>query len=361
MTLTASYHKNDVYYKNDAMEKCSLCKVNDANQTGSHIVPHFLMKLIDNVDGKTERDVELGFVIEPFETHTYFGRGVQPEKLEELFGELSDEDLEQKKNRPFIVDYLFCSQCEKRLSIIESEYSNSLKKISDVKYNSGFSSEIGLLFWMSVIWRISINNTSGQRLTKGENEIIRRLLDRTLKDSIKTIDVEKMKNQKDVQKIGYKLIRCPGYTKDSTSVMLFHPEFNKPYTLLLGEYLLFFSLKNNFIHYKTRNFFGLKDEVFLASLNQINTDESIFPISNDKMKNIHDGIIDKIKEIRLEFIDQFLNKLHVALGGLGNEMPIEIKKEVLEEVTSESKKAGWKYTLQDLRDSTLKVLKKYAP
>jgi hypothetical protein len=341
------------------MDKCLLCKVNNADKTGSHIVPHFLMKMIDNVVGKTGRDVELGFVIEPFETHSYFGRRVQPEKLEETFGELSDEDIEQKKKLPLVVDYLFCSTCEKRLSIIESEYSKTLTKYSDKKYNSGVSSELGLLFWMSVIWRVSVNNTSGQRLKKGENESIRRILVRSMTDSIETIDFENMKNLSDLKRIGYRLIRCHNYTIDSTSLMLFHPEFDKPYSLLLGEYILLFSLKNNFIHYKTRDFFGLKDDVFLATVNQVNANESIFPISIEKMKQIHDGIINKIKSIRLKFIDEFLDRLHIELGGAGKEMPINIKREVLEEVTSESKKTGRKYTLQDLRDSTYKVLKKY--
>ena len=347
--------------KNNVMDKCSLCKVKDADKTGSHIVPHFLLKLVDSVEGKTGRDVELGFVIEPFETISYFGRGVQQEKLDEVFGELSDEEIEVKKNRPLVVDNLFCSLCEKRMAVIESEYAKTLEKISEVEYNSGIVSEVGLLFWMSVIWRISILNKSGNRFKKGENEVIRRILNRTLTDSIKTIDYKNMQESKDVKKIAYKLMRCPNYAKDSASVMLFHPEFHKPYTLLIGEFILFLSINNHFDQYLTRDFFGLKDEVFLATTNMISTNESIFPISKEVMKYIHAGIIDQIKEIRLKNMDDFFNLLHVELGGVGDTMPFEIKNEILAEVTSDEKKSGRKYTIEDLRDSTFKVMKKYAP
>jgi hypothetical protein len=152
------------------------------------------------------------------------------------------------------------------LAIIESEYSKTLETTSEAKYYSGIASEIGLLFWMSVIWRVSINKKSGNQLTKEENEIIRRILNRTLTNSIEKIDLKSMQESKDVKKIGYKLIRCSNYTKDSTSAMVFHPGFRKPYTLLIGEYILFLSLKNHFSQYLTENFFGLKDEIWEATV-----------------------------------------------------------------------------------------------
>lgn len=36
------------------MEKCNLCKENDADKKGSHIVPHFLLKRIENIEGKLD-------------------------------------------------------------------------------------------------------------------------------------------------------------------------------------------------------------------------------------------------------------------------------------------------------------------
>lgn len=342
------------------MTKCILCKEKDADKKGSHIVPHFLLKRIENVEGKSGRDYELGFYIEEFDTKSYFGRSVQKDKLDDIYGELSDEEIEKNKH-PLIVDNFFCSDCEKRLSVIESEYAKTLNKVGDDNYESGVSSEIGLLFWMSVILRMSINQKSGVQLTKGENEILRRILNRTLKDSIDKIDIKQMQESKDLKKISYKLIRCPKYSDESPTFLLFHPEFRKPYSLLIDEYLLLFSFKNNFDNYKSKNFFGLKDEVKTAQTNTINTNEVIKPISKETLKTVNDGIVVKIKTIRMSNIDEFLNRVHVAMGGEGKFMSEEVRTEIIQELTSTEKKLGRKYNIQDLRDSTYKIMKKYAP
>ena len=39
----------------------------------------------------------------------------------------------------------------------------------------------------------------------------------------------------------------------------------------------------------------------------------------------------------------------------------EIKAEILAELTSDEKKIGRKYTQEDIKNSTMKIMKKYAP
>ncbi|MCG6191346.1 hypothetical protein [Maribellus maritimus] len=345
------------------IEICRLCKTNPADKKGSHIVPHFLLKRIENIEGKSGRDYELGFYIEEFDTKSHFGRALQQEKLEDIYGTLSEEEIEaNKSNHPLIADNIFCSGCEKRLSIIESEYSKTLIEKGDGdKYKSGVSSEVGILFWMSVIWRMSINNKSGVQITKGEAEIARRILDRTLADSITNIDFENMQVSKDLKKIGYKILRCPGFSESSPTFLFFHPEFDKPYSLLIDEYILAFSFTNNYIHYNTRNFFGIREEILTSTTNQIGTEEEVGLLSEKLLKETGEGLIDKMKTIRAKNLDLFFNKIHVAIGGEGNYMPEKIKKEILSELTSNEKKLGRKYNLQDLRDSTIKILSKYGP
>ncbi len=288
------------------MTKCLLCKDKEANKKGSHIVPHFLLKRIENVDGKLGRDYELGFYIEEFDTKSYFGRNVQKEKLDEIYGELSDEEIENNRH-PLIVDYFFCTDCENRLSVIESEYAKTLNKVGEDNYESGVSSEIGLLFWMSVIWRMSINKKSGVLLTKGENEILRRILNRSLKNSIDKIDILQMQESKDLKKIAYKLIRCPKFSEEFPTTLFFHPEFRKPYSILIDEYMFLFSFKNNFDNYQSKNFFGLKGEIISAPTNSVNTNEIIKTISKESLKTINGGVMAKMKTIRMSKIDEFLN------------------------------------------------------
>lgn len=344
------------------MIRCKLCLQNEANKKGSHMVPHFLLKRIENIDGEKGRDYELGFYIEEFETKSYFGRALQQEKLEDIYGALSDEEIEtNKNNHPLVVDFFFCSDCEKRLAVIESEYSKTLAKIGEDKYKSGVDSEIGLLFWLSVLWRMSINNKSGVQLTKGESEVSRRILNRTLAGSVEEINIAEMQKSKDLKKISYRLLRCPGYSETSPTFLFFHPEFDKPYSLLVDEYLVFISFKSNYLHYKTRSFFGVKDEVFSCPVNKIGKEEEIGIISQESLKDIGIGLIDNMKKIRVKNLNLFFNKVHVAIGGEGEYMPEKIKNEILSELTSNEKKLGRKYTQEDLRDSTIKVLSKYAP
>ncbi|WP_272152102.1 hypothetical protein [Tenacibaculum aiptasiae] len=342
------------------MKNCQLCKDNKADKKGSHIVPHFLLKRIENIEGKSGRDYELGFSIGEFNTDSHFGRSVQPEKLEDIYGELSDKEIEENKH-PLVVDFMFCSSCETRFSIIESEYAKTLSKSDDKEYDSGIPSELGLLFWASVLWRMSINKKSGVQLTKNENEVLRRILNRCLTDNISNIDFETMRNSKDLQKINYKIFRSPDYTDKHPTFLLLHPKFRKPYTLIINEFVLLFSFKNNFNDYLNKDCFGLEEEVFVAPINQNNSNELIKPIEESFFLNMNTELINLMKTIRVKKLDLFFNKLHRGIGGKGNTMPEAIRKEIMDELTAEEKKLGRKYNITDLRNSTMKVMKKYAP
>ncbi|MBK6266080.1 hypothetical protein JKA74_13635 [Marivirga sp. S37H4] len=342
------------------MENCLLCKENPADKKGSHIVPHFLLKRIENVEGKSGRDYELGFVIQEFDTTSHFGRSVPVDKLDEVFGELSDEEIEANKH-PMVVDNFFCTSCETRFSKIESEYAKTLNKFENEVYSSEIRSEIGFLFWASVIWRISINKGSGVELTKNQNETLRRILHRVLKNELSEIDIEGMKEAKDIKKISYKLLRCPDFSTKHATHMVIHPKLKNPYSLVIDEYLLFFAFKDNYNDYMNKDFFGIQKEVEEAPTNKLQNTEMIYPISKEKMLEFNKALIDHMKNTRVDKLNLFWDKLHRSLGGTGSSMPEEIKKELFAELTSEEKRLGRKYNLEDLRDTTYKVLKKYAP
>jgi hypothetical protein len=342
------------------MENCLLCKTNPADKKGSHIVPHFLLKRVENIEGKKDRDYELGFVIQEFETKVHFGRSVSVEILDDIFGELTDNEINENRH-PLIVDNYFCSNCEDRFAIIESEYSKTLEKFDDKLYHSGIPAEIGLLFWASVIWRVSINKKSGIELTKNQNETLRRILNRILSNKLSGINFENMRTSKDLKKISYRLLRCPNYSINNATHMVFHPTFKHPYSLLIDEFLLFFAFNDNYNDYQSIDFFGIKEEVFEAPLNKFNDDEQVYPIDKQKLEDFNMGLINYMKNQRVKKLNLFWDKLHVSLGGRGKAMPENIKKELFAELTSEEKKLGRKYNLEDLRNTTFKVLKKYAP
>ncbi len=161
------------------MRNCLLCLKNLADETGSHIVPHFLSKRLDNEVGSRERDKELGFRITQDTTESYFGSAVLPEKLEEVYGEVTDEVIDNN-NIDGIVDNYFCKSCEKRFGEFESEYAKTLTK--NTSLNDNYVSEkrpfLGFLFWTSVIWRLSIQEKSGFKLKPKEEKKLGRILDK---------------------------------------------------------------------------------------------------------------------------------------------------------------------------------------
>jgi hypothetical protein len=341
------------------MKICKLCNTNQADKKGSHIVPHFLLKRIENIEGKNSRDYELGFVIQEFETKSYFGRSVPTEKLEEIYGELTDNDIEKNKH-PLIVDNFFCSYCEDRFAKIEDEYAKTLGKFDNKPYYSGIPSGISLLFWASVLWRVSINKKSGMELTEKQNETLRSILDRVLSKKLSDIDFENLLNSKDINHLSYRLLRCPNYSINHATHMVCNPKLRHPYSLLVDEFLLFFAFNNNYKEYQNNDFFGIKEVVFEAPINSVNIEEEqVYPINEQLLENFTAKLVYHMKSIRIKKLNEFWDVLHVSLGGKGKGMPENIKRELLTELTSEEKKLGRSHNIEDLRNTTFKVLQKY--
>lgn len=342
------------------MEKCKLCKVKDADKTGSHIVPHFLLKRVENLEGQTGRDKELGYTLHEFETKSHFGRGVSPEKLEETYGEVTDELIENNSNS-MIVDNFFCADCEKKFGAIESEYSNTLKNSDSSTYASGVSTSLGLLFWAGIIWRMSINGQSGIRLNSEQNETLRVLLDTYQKKDIKDVDFEGIDNDDIAKKLSYKLVRCVDDTSEKSKWLFFHPEFDNPYCLLIAEFCIAFSFEGVFNDLEEKYLLELNELMLKAKSNKVGADELIEPFGNKLYDKVTEALIKTILDVRMASLDEFFNLLIDGYAQHGFVLPETIKQEIFEELTSESKELGIRFTIEDIRNSTWKILKKYAP
>lgn len=342
------------------MNKCRLCGNKIADKKGSHIVPHFLLKRIENIEGKTGRDYELGFTIEKLNSKAHFGRAVNPEKLEEIFGEITDKDIEENKH-PLVVDNFFCTDCEKRLAIIETEYSKTIETKATSDYESGVSFAKGLLFWASLIWRMSINGKSGVKLTEEQNEKLRQVLDCFLPQKIEELDEKGINENGLVRSLTYKLLRCVDCKKDDGKWLFFHPEFYNPLFLLIDEFVLCFNFSDSWEDIDKNDCLGIKDIIKESTINTVNKKEKIMPFDNSTYNQVSSNLIEIIKNESFGDLDEILDGIHVIAGGDGNKMPIEIKKEIITELTSEEKKLGRKFTQEDLVNTTIKIMKKYAP
>ncbi len=219
--------------------KCALCKRNLADKTGSHMVPHFIIANVFTYDKSEERekvvleseDLSMG------EKEHYFGHQVYDDTISELIGKSLDDDeiaKEIKKKNLLTRDYVFCSECEKRFGTIESYYAEILTSGKN-DYQPG----IPYLFWMSVIWRMSISNM-GTKLSNEHEDKLRKVLNNCLALKREETVVKK-------SKLGYCAYELY-YTKDTRdeklAIMGSH-SMVKPYVALMGKYYLRYFMSVN--------------------------------------------------------------------------------------------------------------------
>ncbi|MCD8435951.1 hypothetical protein LNJ03_11675 [Tenacibaculum dicentrarchi] len=328
------------------MRNCLLCYKNPADKTGSHIVPHFLVKRIDNEPGQSGRDREMGFVITEDSTTSYFGRSVQPEKLEEIYGEVTDELIENN-NIDGIVDNYFCSNCEINLAILESEYAKTIESNTEIdeNYVSIEKPFIGFLFWISIVWRLSIQEHSGFKLKSKEEKKLGRILKRYLNSDIKKIKP----NEKDfdLNNIGYKLLRASNFSNENSTWLHWSVFYKRPYSLIIDEFLLFIYFKKSHLNGMIMDFYGSENSKQKAEFNTPFQKESIFGLSFEKYKNVSENI--KIFGVRkrIESLEKKLDLLHQKIGGEGKQMHPNLKNEILKRIINSDVELGNKHTTKN--------------
>jgi len=156
--------------------KCKLCEKDYPNQTGSHLVPHLLIKYL------FPRNKEIAVV----ENHSkayyfkYVGRDLAPH-IDEIKGyQLSEEerDMEALMQNPLTRDNIFCIKCERKFSLIETE----MLKVHELQLaEKPYEYKVPYLFWLSIIWRMSVGNMSIKLDDKTEKKI-RQILDSSIDD-----------------------------------------------------------------------------------------------------------------------------------------------------------------------------------
>ena len=339
------------------MNKCLLCHKNLADKKGSHIVPHFLSKRVDNEEGATGRDKEVGFVITPRQTTSYFGRAVLPEKLEEIYGEVTDELIENN-NIDGIVDNYFCTTCETNLSVIESVYAKtvSLTPGFDKTYESTTYGFISFLFWISVLWRLSIQAQSGFKLKLKEEKRLNRILKKYLK--VNLAEIQPKPSDSDLAGLGYKLLRSPHFSDNNPTLIHWQPSYERPYSIMIDEYILFFYFKPSYLKGMVLDFYGSERLKSQAEFNISTEKESIFSVPHDK----YSLIIQNIKTFAAKAFDKELEtnleKIHQRLGAEGK-MDLKLKLEIKKKIAESEAAIGVKLSVKNQAKIIIDVMSKY--
>ena len=315
--------KMSIVHKIYKMQNCLLCQHTEADKTGSHIIPSFLMK---RINGEGERDHEVGFEIRDGLVNVYFGRDIYEEKRKTITD--NEDKLESRENLD-VRDYVFCKGCERYFSTLESKYSQSLHlnyTEGNLTKNTKVSSYEALLFWCSLVWRISVTEHLGNRLKPDLEERLRVALETKSVDSLN---------------VKYALFRCKDYSKISGHDTLAYMDvIGNDVVLFVDEYLLImlFDVEEEVHEVKSSgNKFSLKKDVLNDG---IKIEEiSLLPlvIFSDLIKSI---LLMLVKNMNLP---HKFNEMHKLV--FRTELPEEIWNDVITMIHNTAK-LGDKYTVK---------------
>ena len=225
-------HRNRVVSRLDC--RCTLCRIRPANKTGSHMVPNFLAHPTFSWDGKGKRGHEAlnhDFLNALNKNCQFYGNEVPGWRFalgEGKTDEVTDEDIDNNINQ-IEYDNEFCSVCEKRFSILETAYSQyysgQIKKID---------TRVAYLFWLSVLWRMSMGSM-GIFMDMEDELHLRRLLNENI---LGTTD-EIAKNDSDLGEWKYAIFRAEGLQLGDKGIFGYRKECS-PYVVMYNDLVMVF-------------------------------------------------------------------------------------------------------------------------
>ena len=206
-------------------DNCALCRAAKADKTGSHLAPNFLIHGAFSFDGKGGRFREI-VTRDNLNTQSrwlFYGQEVSPGAISADRGRsLTDEELEGNIN-VLECDNLFCSRCEARFALLESEYAKFYRG-----EKTAVNARVAYLFWISVFWRMGVGRMS--IFLDGEDEFaMREILDRHI-----TSASEICGSRADMGDFGYVLWRTKGIRKGFSGIFGTRTE-HSPYMIILND------------------------------------------------------------------------------------------------------------------------------
>ena len=318
------------------MNKCLLCKEKDANKTGSHIIPSFLMK---RINGGGKRDHEVGFVIKNGISFPYFGRDIYEDKRRTI---TDNEDLIYSRDNYDVKDYILCKSCEDYFSLLESKYAPSLNlnfSADSNAINTKVSPSNALLFWCSIIWRVSVTEHFGCRLRQDLEERVRLAL---VNDSVEGLNVH------------YALFRCKDYSKTSEiGTFVCMDTRDNGVLIFVDDFMLAMIFDLNEDEYAVE-LLEIKLKLKRDKLNTGEKYEEIAPIPNNVFTQLMQSFIHMV--IRNMQIPENFQKMHELI--FKNQIPNEVLYDIFN-IMQSTGKLGDKYTVEHYSWCYKEALKKH--
>ncbi|MCR5456090.1 MAG: hypothetical protein K6F33_13995 [Bacteroidales bacterium] len=213
------------------MAKCAICGQREATKKNSHLIPSFIISMVSSYDGSNKRDKEMLFTFKPLLSSFYAGRSVTAPAFCDFYNSLSEDKKEKINNhQSFAPDYIFCPECEKKLgNLLESSYSAKQK-------NATFNGLVSIMFWLSVIWRISKFDYMACKLPPNYEESMRPLLAEYLECNGNIQDEASF-----IHKLPftYKILHCNDFCKQNAGYIVGNYDCNTQCaTYFMGDFVL---------------------------------------------------------------------------------------------------------------------------
>ena len=228
---TPERHQNLVVGRNDT--RCCLCRVMPANKTGSHMVPNFLAHPTFSWDGKGKRFHEAlnhDFINAQDRNCQFYGREVPDWRfaLGEGKKDVTEEDIKKNVNQ-LEFDNEFCSHCENRFGVLEMAYSQfyngQQKKIHP---------RVAYLFWLSVLWRMSMGSMS-IFMDIHEELALHKLLDDNMLNTVKEIE----ESDTDLADWRYAMYKADNLHDGDKGILGYRKECS-PYVVMYNDLVMVF-------------------------------------------------------------------------------------------------------------------------
>ncbi len=322
---------------NQKKENCLICDSKEATKKNSHIIPSFLASMVSSYDYSYKRDKDLLFKIEPYKENIYIG-GLPDTKLESVFdySNLTDDRIKiDLSTNPVTLDFVFCPECESNLSTyLETPYAENLFK------NKKKNPVEQLIFWISVIWRMSISGNLGFKLPKDTENELRLNINDFFELSRGKSDLTSFAN---TLNLNYRVVYCPNYCKSKGGCI--YATYSKEQNILsltIGDICLCVTFDKTEIS-TDYTFFGFEKHFRNATNNNGDSEEARKILSvEDYQKSIDEYVKFLVRIKRKEYVE-IIDEIW-TLSGRTDYMPMKMKMKFLEMLLDENVKIGERKT-----------------
>src|SRR5690606_36970555 len=148
---------------------------------------------------------------------------------------------------------------------------------------------------------------SGFKLKQKEENRLGRILDNYLK--LESNQIKPDTQDADLLDIGYKLLRAPNFSEEKGTWLHWSPTYERPYSLIVDEYLLFFYFKKNHLNGVALNFYGSEKLKEKADFNTCFSSETIYGMEHQDYEKITQELMKFAVHTRFHTLSRILDEI----------------------------------------------------